>query len=82
MTVAAKREIWVNMVEIWDNNITDAIEDNKDYIDFSIMPYDEFKEECFNLISYYFDNDMLGNEINYNNLVLDTAKDYDMLMEG
>ena len=76
------REIMVNLVEIWDNNITDAIEDNKDYIDFTIMPYDEFKEECINLLRYYFDNEMLSIEPNYNNFVLDTARDYNMMREG
>lgn len=76
------REIMVNLVEIWENNITDAIEDNKDYIDFTIMPYDEFKEECINLLRYYFDNEMLSIEPNYNNFVLDTARDYNMMREG
>ncbi len=76
------RELMVNLVEIWENNITAAIEDNKDYIDFTIMPYDEFKEECINLLRYYFDNEMLSIEPNYNNFVLDTARDYNMMREG
>ena len=76
------REIIVNISAVWRNNLTDAIEDNKEYIDFSIMPYDEFMEECLNLITYYFDNEMLGNEINYKTLVLDTAKVYEMIREA
>lgn len=75
-------ELMVNLVELWGNNIDDAIESNKDYIDFSAMPYEEFKEECINLIKYYFDNEMMGLELNYNNLVLDTAAAYEMIKEG
>ena len=43
------------------------------------MPLDEFKQECIDLITYYFENEMLGNEINYNNIVIDTAQAYEML---
>ena len=73
------KEIWVNLMEIWENSIIDAIENNEDYIDFSIMPLDEFKQECIELITYYFENEMLGNKINYNNIVIDTAQSYEML---
>ena len=73
------RAILVNLVEIWNNNIADAIENNKEYLDFSVMPYNEFIEECINLLTFYFDNEMLSVEPNYNNLVLDTARDYEML---
>ena len=69
----------INMIEVWDNGLTDAIERYKEYIDFSIMPLDEFKQECIDLIGYYFENEMLGNEINYNNIVIDTAQAYEML---
>ena len=68
----------INMIEVWDNGLSDAIERYKDYIDFSIMPLDEFKQECIDLISYYFENEMIGLEINYNDIVSDTAKDYSM----
>lgn len=73
--------VLVNMSEIWQNNIDDAIEHYKDYLDFSSMPMDEFREECLNLIAYYFDNEMIGLEINYNDIVYDTAKTYG-LWEG
>ena len=72
----------VNMAEVWENNVTDAIEENREYLDFTVMPLDEFKQECIEEIRYYFDNDMIGLEINYNNLVTDTAKTYGMLKEG
>ena len=68
----------LNMIEVWDNGLTDAIERYKEYIDFSIMPLDEFKQECIDLISYYFENEMIGLEINYNDIVSDTAKLYKM----
>ena len=68
----------LNMNEVWDYGLTDAIERYKEYIDFSIMPLDEFKQECLDLINYYFENEMIGLEINYNDIVSDTAKDYDM----
>ena len=68
----------VNMIEVWDNGLTDAIERYKEYIDFSIMPLDEFKQECLDLINYYFENEMIGLDVNYNDIVSDTAKDYDM----
>ena len=76
------RAIMVNLLDIWGNNIEDAIENNKEYLDFSVMPYDEFKEECINLLTFYFDNEMLSIEPNYNNFVLDTARDYEMLREA
>ena len=72
-------DILLNFTEIIENNIIDAIEDNKEYIDFSVMTYDELKEECINLIKYYFDNEMIGLEINYNDIVIDMAKTYNML---
>lgn len=68
----------VNVAEVWQNFIDDAIVSNEDYLDFSVMPMDEFKEECLNLITYYFDNDMIGLEPNYNDIVIDTAKSYEM----
>lgn len=68
----------LNMIEVWDNGLTDAIERYKEYIDFSIMPLDEFKQECLDLINYYFENEMIGLDVNYNDIVSDTAKDYDM----
>ena len=71
----------LNMIEVWDNGLTDAIERYKEYIDFSIMPLDEFKQECIDLINYYFENEMIGLEINYKDIVSDTAKNYD-LWEG
>ena len=68
----------VNVAEVWKNFIDDAIVSNEDYLDFSVMPMEEFKEECINLITYYFDNDMISLEPNYNNIVIDTAKSYEM----
>ena len=68
----------LNMNEVWDYGLTDAIERYKEYIDFSIMPLDEFKQECIDLINYYFENEMIGLDVNYNDIVSDTAKDYDM----
>lgn len=68
----------VNVAEVWQNCIDDAIVSNEDYLDFSVMPMDEFKEECLNLITYYFDNDMIGLEPNYNDIVIDTAKSYEI----
>ena len=77
--ITDKREIWVNLAEVWEYGIIDAIERNTDYIDFAIMPHNEFIQECIDLIAYYYENEMLGSEINYNNIVIDTAHTYDML---
>ena len=73
--------VLVNLAEVWENGIDDAIEEYKDYLDFSSMPAAEFKEECIKEIAYYFDNEMIGLEINYKDIVSDTAKNYD-LWEG
>lgn len=74
-----KREIWVNLAEVWEYGIVDAIERNADYIDFAIMPHNEFIQECIDLITCYYENEMLGSTINYNNVVIDAARTYDML---
>ena len=56
----------------------------KDIIASSVMFIDridgreEFKEECINAIAYYFENEMLGLEINYNDIVSDTAAAYEI----
>ena len=71
----------VNMREVWENNIIDAIEYHKDYIDFTVMPVEEFIEECINVIEYYFDYEMIGLDINYRNIVIDTANTYEMVKE-
>ena len=42
------------------------------------MSEDEFIEECINALTYYFDNEMLGESVNYNDIVSDTAKTYEM----
>lgn len=70
-----KTAIWVNLVEVWENNIIDAIDYYDGFIDFSVVSREELKEECLNLIQYYFDNEMLGNEINYRNIVIDIASE-------
>ncbi len=33
---------------------------------------------CINTLTYYFDNEMLGESVNYNDIVSDTAKTYEM----
>ncbi len=73
--------VMVNLAEVWENNITDAIEENREHLDFTVMPLEEFKQECLELIKDYFDDEMIGLEINYNNFITDTAKSYDMLLE-
>ena len=42
------------------------------------MPQDVFVDECLETITYYFDNEMLGESVNYNDIVSDTAKAYEM----
>ena len=74
----AARGIWVNLAEVWEFGIVDAIERYREFIDFSIIPYDEFKNECIDSIVYSFENDTLGNEIFYNDIVSDTAKANEM----
>ena len=44
----------------------------------SAMSEEEFIEECINTLTYYFDNEMLGESVNYNDIVSDTAKTYEM----
>ena len=73
-----KGEIWVNVAEYWNNAIDDAIERNQEYINFSIMPLEEFKQECIDLLTYYFENEMLGNEVNFDSIVGDIASSYEM----
>lgn len=68
----------VNLAEVWNNCIDDAIDYYSDYLDFTVMPVEEFKEECINEITYYFDNDMIGLDINYNDIVSDMAKTYEL----
>ena len=70
--------VLVNLAEIWQFNIDDAIEHYKDYLDFTSMSMDEFRDECLNQIAYYFENEMIGLEINYNDIVSDTAKIYEI----
>lgn len=68
----------LNLAEVWNNCIDDAIDYYRDYLDFTVMPIEEFKEECISEISYYFDNEMIGLELNYNDIVSDMAKTYDL----
>ena len=42
------------------------------------MSEEECIEECINTLTYYFDNEMLGESVNYNDIVSDTAKAYEM----
>ena len=70
--------VLVNVIEVWQNCIDDAIVSNEDYLDFSVMSMEEFKKECINYITFYFDNDMISLEPNYNDIVIDTAKSYEM----
>ena len=70
--------VLVDMAEVWSNGVEDAIEYYEDYLDFSLMTREEFKEECINAIAYYFENEMLGLEINYNDIVSDTAAAYEI----
>ena len=68
----------VNLAEVWENCIDDAIDYYSEYLDFTVMPLAEFKEECITIITDYFDNDMIGLDINYRDIVSDTAKIYEM----
>lgn len=68
----------INAAEIWQNAIDEAIEQYKDYLDFSVMPLEEFKAECLETVAYYFDNDMIGLDTNYKDVVSDTAKLYEI----
>ena len=70
--------VLVDMAEVWSNGIDDAIDYYEDYLDFSLMTREELKEECIKVIAYYFDNEMLGLEINYNDIVSDTAAAYEI----
>ncbi len=73
-----KGQIWISITDYWNNSIDDAIERNKEYIDFSVLPLDEFKQECIELLTYYFENEMLGDEVNFDNIVGDIASSYEM----
>ena len=68
----------LNLAEVWENSIDDAIDYYSEYLDFTVMPLEEFKEECITIITDYFDNDMIGLDINYKDIVSDTAKIYEM----
>ena len=68
----------VNLAEVWENCIDDAIDYYSEYLDFTVMSLAEFKEECITIITDYFDNDMIGLDINYKDIVSDTAKIYEM----
>ena len=68
----------LNLTEYWRNRIIDSIERYSDCITFSAMSEEEFIEECINTMTYYFDNEMLGESINYNDIVSDTAKAYEI----
>ena len=68
----------INLTEYWRNSIIDSIERYREYISFSAMSEDEFIEECVNTLTYYFDNEMLGDSVNFNDIVSDTAKTYEM----
>ncbi len=70
--------VLIDMAEVWSNGVDDAIEYYEDYLDFSLMTREEFKEECIKAIAYYFENEMLGLEINYRDIVSDTAEAYEI----
>lgn len=70
--------VLVDMAEVWSNGIDDAIEYYEDYLDFSLMTREEFKDECIKAIAYYFDNEMLSLEINYKDFVIDTAEAFEI----
>ena len=74
----AKTEIRLNLIELWGYHLADAIEEYNEHIDFSTIPPADFKDECINYLIYCFDNEMLGSEINYKDIVYDTAKSYNM----
>ena len=73
-----KGQIWINVMEYWNNSLDDAIERYEEYIDFSMMPLEEFKQECIDLLIYYFENEMLGNEVNFDSIVGNIASSYEM----
>ena len=71
-------DIVINLTEYWRNSIIDSIERYCDYITFSAMSEEEFVEECVNTLTYYFENEMLGDSVDFNDIVSDTAKTYEM----
>ena len=72
------RKINIDLMEYWRNNLLDSIERYSDCISFDTMSQDIFVDECLETITYYFDNEMLGESINYNDIVSDTAKAYEL----
>lgn len=73
-----KDRIQINLIEIWEHRLEDAIDEYNEHLDFSNVPPADFKDECINYLIYCFDNEMLGSEINYKDIVYDTAKSYNM----
>ena len=71
-------DIVINLTEYWRNSIIDSIERYCDYITVSAMSEEEFVEECVNTLTYYFENEMLGDSVDFNDIVSDTAKTYEM----
>ena len=71
-------DIVIHLTEYWRNSIIDSIERYCDYITFSAMSEEEFVEECVNTLTYYFENEMLGDSVDFNDIVSDTAKTYEM----
>ena len=70
----------LNLTEYWRNRISDSLERYEDCISFNSMPKDEFIEECLKTITYYYDNEMLGESLsmNFDDLVSDTAKAHEL----
>ena len=70
----------LNLTEYWRNRICDSLERYEGCISFSNMSKDEFIQECLKTITYYYDNEMLGESlsVNFDDLVSDTAKTYEL----
>lgn len=67
----------IELKNVWEYGIDEAIKENSDYINFTTISQEDLRNECLDYIKYCFDNDMIGLEVNYKNVVIDTAKTYE-----
>lgn len=77
MIKVIKENLNSDLQDVWEYGIDDAIEENADYIDFTVISKEDLRSECLEYIKYCFENDMISLEPDYNNIVIDTARNYD-----
>ena len=63
----------IDIMAIWDCELENAIDENKEFIDESIISIADLKDECISYLSDCYENEMLS-DVNYENVVYDIAK--------